>query len=54
MTTVRVYKSDLADVRLKVRYGVKHGRPRGRGRKGYRLMVRQTFTVPPEKAVFSS
>jgi hypothetical protein len=48
MTTVRIYKSALADCRLIVRWGRKHGRPRGRGRKAYRIRVRTTFAVPPE------
>lgn len=43
MTTVRVYKSDAADARLKVRWGRKHGRPRGRGRKAWRLLYRVTL-----------
>lgn len=41
-TTVRIYKSSFVDARLKVRYGRKHGRPRGRGKRTYRLLYRET------------
>lgn len=44
-TTVRVYKSQLADARLKVRWGRKHGRPRGRGKKAHRLTFRVTWNL---------
>lgn len=45
MTTVRIYKSAVADARLKVRYGCKHGMPRGRGGKAHRLIYRETFNL---------
>jgi hypothetical protein len=48
MTTVRIYKSSLLDARMKVRYGTKHGMPRGRGAKRWRLIDRVKWAVPPE------
>jgi hypothetical protein len=49
MTTVRIFKSSLCDARMRVRYGTKHGMPRGRGSKRWRLTDRVKWAVPLER-----
>ena len=48
MTTVRIYKSWLADDRLIVRRKRKHGRPRGHKR-AWRVMYRVEFPSVAEQ-----
>lgn len=43
MTTVRIYKSSLADARVVVKWRRRHGMPRGRGRRAWRLRYRERF-----------
>jgi hypothetical protein len=56
MTTVRIYKSPLLDARMKVRYGRKHGMPRGRGSKRWRLIDRVKWrgTLEPSASDYVS
>jgi hypothetical protein len=43
MTTTTYYKSEMAHAYLRVRWGRKHGMPRGRGHKAWRLLNRIDF-----------